>query len=789
MLATVLSCFCAYFSVSLFANRPKSMRLKPFSLGDGFCLVPIMSSKRVFLLVVSIAAMLLANTTAQAQGTAFTYQGSLSDGGRPANGSYDLQFTIYDSATNGTNVSATITNLATGVSNGLFTFNLDFGSGIFSGPARWLEIAVRTNGYVGSFFVLTPRQLLAPSPYAITAATVSGAVPASQLTGTLASPLLGGVYTGAVVLSNAANSFVGDASGVTNVQASKLAGAVQIPNGGTGQTTASAALSALGGASLTANQTISGVNNISNTGNTLGGNAQGGAVTNLDFSYKNIWENQLSLPGMVSTMPQGGVVYIPGIHQNNRYTNLPFTVNTNFAQMNDNNQSAALTIKGSGSRNSVLQFYGGNTNFIDQYNAALGFSGINLQGLALWANVPGGGMSDFGYVSPPGCGTSFLWNDVTFSGFLDGVVEASSGSEFDNIQGRHNGVFFTVGLIGDGTIINCPWVDFSTNAAFEINSRGNRLWAVGNNNNNALVIGSGGGDDIQIVMEHGTNAVVEYGYTNWPFSTVNTGYLTQYAGNYVGNGGYIAPNRIHDAYYQGWSANAYPFAFNNAAVLKDFNTSATPRQTTFEDLDASSSYMPMAISYTATGDTSIYKYKSVKVGATNLMTFSDGTSIPSQDGMDANVNLAQEDFTHATLMRKYFTNGNEFLRGTITVGALAFTNASGATTIAVDTNGGGFGATCTLSNSDDNLQLITYNTTVTAANQRMAVVTFANPKTTVPRAVFCGNLNAGDTLSTLHAPASYLYYTNFTVNSYEIWQGTSTLTSGTTYIFSDLVVQ
>jgi hypothetical protein len=217
-----------------------------------------MSSKRVFLSVVLILALFMANNTGLAQGTAFTYQGNLSDGGRPANGSYDLQFTIYDSATNGTNVSVTITNLATGVSNGLFTLNLDFGNGIFSGPARWLEIGVRSNGNTGSFAVLAPRQALAPSPYAITAATVSGAVPASQLTGTLASPLLGGVYTGAVLFSNAANSFVGDASGVTNVQASKLTGAVQIPNGGTGQTTASAALSALGGFSLSSNNNVTG---------------------------------------------------------------------------------------------------------------------------------------------------------------------------------------------------------------------------------------------------------------------------------------------------------------------------------------------------------------------------------------------------------------------------------------------------------------------------------------------------------------------------------------------------
>ena len=35
-------------------------------------------------------------SAALAQGTAFTYQGRLNDGGNPANGSYDLRFALYD---------------------------------------------------------------------------------------------------------------------------------------------------------------------------------------------------------------------------------------------------------------------------------------------------------------------------------------------------------------------------------------------------------------------------------------------------------------------------------------------------------------------------------------------------------------------------------------------------------------------------------------------------------------------------------------------------------------------
>src|SRR5512139_1162631 len=39
-----------------------------------------------------------------AQGTAFTYQGRLAEGGQSANGSYDLRFALYDAATSGSAV-------------------------------------------------------------------------------------------------------------------------------------------------------------------------------------------------------------------------------------------------------------------------------------------------------------------------------------------------------------------------------------------------------------------------------------------------------------------------------------------------------------------------------------------------------------------------------------------------------------------------------------------------------------------------------------------------------------
>ena len=132
-----------------------------------------------------LAGMLGAAIPARAQGTsAFTYHGQLSASGQPAGGTYDLTFTLYDSAINGNIVGSVWTNAATAITNGLFNVIVDFGGGAFTGPARWLELGVRTNGAV-TFAPLAPRQALTPIPYALTASNLSGTLPATQLSGTL----------------------------------------------------------------------------------------------------------------------------------------------------------------------------------------------------------------------------------------------------------------------------------------------------------------------------------------------------------------------------------------------------------------------------------------------------------------------------------------------------------------------------------------------------------------------------------------------------------------------------
>jgi hypothetical protein len=141
-----------------------------------------------------------------AQGTAFTYQGSLHNNGAPANGLYDITFSIFGASSGGSAIAGPVTNAATGVTNGLFTVTLDFGSTPFGGNSRWLEIGVRTNGGV-AFATLSPRQELTPTPYAIFAGT------ASNLNGIVSSAQIAGTYSNPVTFNNGADSFIGTFSG------------------------------------------------------------------------------------------------------------------------------------------------------------------------------------------------------------------------------------------------------------------------------------------------------------------------------------------------------------------------------------------------------------------------------------------------------------------------------------------------------------------------------------------------------------------------------------------------
>lgn len=131
---------------------------------------------RIFSFVLASFCLLVgAVGPAFAQGTAFTYDGRLNSGANPATGSYDLKFTLYSDANLAAIVGTPITNSAVGVTNGLFTQILDFGTTGFGSSPRWLEVGVRTNGSASAFTTLSPRQQITAAPFAILATTAGNA--------------------------------------------------------------------------------------------------------------------------------------------------------------------------------------------------------------------------------------------------------------------------------------------------------------------------------------------------------------------------------------------------------------------------------------------------------------------------------------------------------------------------------------------------------------------------------------------------------------------------------------
>lgn len=117
-------------------------------------------------------ALVLGATTVLA--LPFTYQGRLVDGVVLANGNYELTFRLFDSETAGNQVGPVRVLTPVGVTNGLFTVELDFGVEAFDGTARWLELAARAVEDTEAADTLTPRQPITVVPYALRAFAGSG---------------------------------------------------------------------------------------------------------------------------------------------------------------------------------------------------------------------------------------------------------------------------------------------------------------------------------------------------------------------------------------------------------------------------------------------------------------------------------------------------------------------------------------------------------------------------------------------------------------------------------------
>lgn len=161
-----------------------------------------MTFTRQMICALALLTLALLSLTAQAQSTAFTYQGKLTDAGNPANGNYDLQFKLYDTSAGGTQQGTTLVRNPVAASAGIFTVTLDFSANVFSGADRYLEIGVRPAGNTSAYTILAPRSPITSVPYAVQSLNAVTATNATKLGGVAASEYVTTASVGSTFVKN-----------------------------------------------------------------------------------------------------------------------------------------------------------------------------------------------------------------------------------------------------------------------------------------------------------------------------------------------------------------------------------------------------------------------------------------------------------------------------------------------------------------------------------------------------------------------------------------------------------
>lgn len=108
--------------------------------------------------ILVLMTLLVADLPAAPQLPDFTYQGYLRQNGAPANGAYNFTYALFDAASGGSQVGATVSAPSFPVMDGVFTESLAF-PGAFNGTQLWLEVTV--NG-----IPMLPRQAVSTTPVA-----------------------------------------------------------------------------------------------------------------------------------------------------------------------------------------------------------------------------------------------------------------------------------------------------------------------------------------------------------------------------------------------------------------------------------------------------------------------------------------------------------------------------------------------------------------------------------------------------------------------------------------------
>jgi hypothetical protein len=268
-------------------------------------------------------------------GTAFSYQGELLDGGAAVNDTCDFEFTLWDTDSGGAQVGSTLTPTIT-VADGRFTTTLDFGTNVFPGAPRYLEIGVCcSTGCAPGYTLLTPRQELTPAPYAL-------ALPALRTTMGPSGPnVIGGDHSNTIDASVSWATISGGSENTASDSASTVSGGSNNMASGSSSTisggfdnTASGNASTIGGGS---NNTGSG------TWSTVGGGRQNTASA-LHSAVSGGWNNTANgarsiVGGGDSNRASGSESTVPGGDSNQAGGNYSFAAGRR-AKVRDADDSA-----------------------------------------------------------------------------------------------------------------------------------------------------------------------------------------------------------------------------------------------------------------------------------------------------------------------------------------------------------------------------------------------------------------------------------------------------------------
>ena len=154
-----------------------------------------------------LALLICAGSAAAAP---ITYQGTLEDNGQPANGLYDMRFSLADAPTIGLLLQfIDISNVE--VVDGLFEVEIDFDDSWFDGSDRWLAVRVEGTN-------LNPRTKINYAPYAIRATRAQQANLAFDLSAPWVSVdtgvIISATSTGAIPITGRSSNTTGTNPGV-----------------------------------------------------------------------------------------------------------------------------------------------------------------------------------------------------------------------------------------------------------------------------------------------------------------------------------------------------------------------------------------------------------------------------------------------------------------------------------------------------------------------------------------------------------------------------------------------